>query len=450
MTKFKKRKEEQLMQQQNGDQTEYYPDNLKKSSSSTTNGSSNSGNGVTERFGKIFKKTKKKKAMEKFTKQKITTEQIAGSSDENSSPSSPSSNNSDVTEDVQMTDNNLSESKITARSTAEEIFNSLKCYEGTFYDTDRYTNDDEIKTASKRRITRKSNRPLKNRNPVNLDCGYLIDSEFWVQVKVCCGKVYENRKIGALLVDITELSQSNCSIHKRTEPKIEQIRPQEPSTVIVSPGTITAPVMKTVPLKKYQHFSKRNPGAFDFSYDSTANIKTDIALPITNTPVISTASIPITNEQTSAIDYSTNIIKPQNGNIKNKQKASADSTSTSSRAYNYLHKIKADSGRIVKNSLDRITPSKLKTDLNAVKNLVRLCTDKSIVNKKLSASNKNAGNAKITDKNEAVHNENENNSNKMIEALAGNKFSDNSSDSGYEETLHDTAQVNNIRYFSER
>lgn len=443
MTKFKKRKEEQLMQQQNGDSIEYTSCGKNSQKSSTSNG--NCSNGVTERFGKIFKKTKKKKAVEKFTKQKPASEQIPASSDENSPPSSPMSNNSDGREDVQMVSPKPNGELMTG-NTPEEIFNSLKCYEGTFYGNNNM--DVENKT-SLRKLSRKSYRPQKNRNHRNIERGNHVDSEFWVQIKVCCGYVYENRMIGALLIDATELSQNNCPKHnqknKLTKPIEQSI--QTPATVIVTPSTASVPVMQTIPLKKYQHFTKRNPNGYDFSYDTTANIKTDLVHSVTNeTPTPSVITPNITEkEQTSAIDYSTNTTKQIIGTAKNKQKGVSVSDTVGTKAHTYLHKIKSDSGRIMK-TLDRLTPSKMKTDLSVVKNLVRLCTDRTAVNKKLNALNKIGTIGKASEKTDAVHNENENNSNKVVEALAGNKFSDNSSDSGYDETLHDTAQVSYYNY----
>lgn len=60
MTKFKKRKEEQLLLQQNG--------GVKATSSGTAPAAVKNLSTVSERFGKIFKKTKKKKTFEPPTR----------------------------------------------------------------------------------------------------------------------------------------------------------------------------------------------------------------------------------------------------------------------------------------------------------------------------------------------------------------------------------------------
>lgn len=67
-----------------------------------------------------------------------------------------------------------------------------------------------------------------------------------------------------------------------------------------------------------------------------------------------------------------------------------------------------------------------------VKNLVKLCTDK------------NASTNKLPNTSAQTNACDGSNENKDATAATTNKYSDNSSDSGYDETLHDTAQLNQI------
>lgn len=118
-------------------------------------------------------------------------------------------------------------------------------------------------------------------------------------------------------------------------------------------------------------------------------------------------------EQSAPIDYSTH-------------------TSTQSRPASNLHKVRGDSGKVTKK-----TPKKKLSDLSAVKNLVKLCTasklTKSPIDNKYQPLQANE------------HNENKNITNTATaEPIAVNKFSDNSSDSGYDDLMHDTTQLSQI------
>lgn len=334
MTKFKKRKEEQMLQQASG-----------KVSGTMASQNLKSLTSVSERFGKIFKKTKKKKLLE--------SEKRDASPSSDSAPSSPSSIPTD-SENVYMP----------------------------------FDMDDELENENNRlndrrykKYQRKSYRPLKNRGQIKAS---IIDEQFWMRVKTCCGVVYENKLIGAVLVDST--SASVCPLHKRVS---------NPANEIIS----------KVPNGNTQH----------------ANAQIDAF----NTQVQEMYANNAALKSCSVVDSSTNSIRGakyeaihqhdvvDTTSIKNNYKLSKlaqSSNEMSSKSYNYLHKIKADSGKIAK------LPTKLKTsELNIVKNLVKFCHEKS------------AKVTPITDKLGSGTN------NEKLNEVLGTKMNENSSDSGYDE-----------------
>lgn len=401
MTKFKKRKEEQQLQQQNDNTIAREFAGQSKSNAQNIKASAMN-NAVTDCLVKMLKKAKKKK---------LATKREPGSSDENSEPSSSASTSSDV-DDMDGKNRLLDGNEI--RTNGFNRFNQLP-------------NDHLVNTRKRidRRFQRKAHRPLKNCTRIQNEFIHLVDNEFWVQIKTCCGYVYENQTIGALLIDANNLAQKSCPKHGN----------QTHETVEMKEEPIAAPAPKSLPPKKQKR-------ALETSLIDLAPISQP-------EPLLKDARSINADIQTIAIDYSTATNANSGNQVSNKKSKSHVDTSVGSRAYNYLHKIKSDSGKITKNNVERLTPSKIKmTDLNVVKNLVKFCTDKTAVGRKFGAHTKNgsASTAEIrTNENaSAISNENENNSNKIIEALAANKFSDNSSDSGYDETLHDTAQLNQI------
>lgn len=99
------------------------------------------------------------------------------------------------------------------------------------------------------RMRRKAKRPLKNRSQMASQLESLVvDHELWVQVKSCCGIVYENSSIGALLVDVATLTPQLCSIHaSKGLPS-----PFDAAAIIQK-----ASVLKTLPLKKQHTLGSR-------------------------------------------------------------------------------------------------------------------------------------------------------------------------------------------------
>lgn len=190
MSKCKKRKEEQ---EQNG--------STKFSGQSSTNTQNIRNN---ERFRKICKKNKLQRNLIR-TNQRLC--------DENSAPTSPSSNSdsdrmSDVTVDI--------DSKLV-------IFQSHTPH---------------------RRIQRKSSNPQKNRRHIRSIS--MIDSNFWTCVKTCCGIVYENKDCAAVLIDVEQYNVNSCNEHDKKNNLLICLKEELPSVMI-----------KSLPPKK-QHIHRQN------------------------------------------------------------------------------------------------------------------------------------------------------------------------------------------------
>lgn len=213
---------------------------------------------------------------------------------------------------------------------------------------------------------RKSYRPLKNCNKYVNRSMSVIDQDVWIKVKSCCGYVYENPTIGALLIDLPNLTPHGCAVHKR-----ETHMPMKAPNVCAAVAQPPKKSLKTLPLKKQHSLGKRY-------IEQTDVLEIDEALIDSN---------PIANNKLPL-------------------------------------KLKAANANAQKTKMD------ISSDPNVSKSTAKQCTDKSQVQQTASGSNQNEANAKK--------------SNKLIDVLSVTKFSDNSSDSGYDETLHDTAQLNQI------
>jgi Protein Family FAM60A len=201
MTKFKKRKEEQEA-------------GIKTSES------------VTERFSKLFKKTKKK---EKSYKKE--TSSIGGSSDD-SPPSPAESNHSDEFEDP--------------------IFNKK------FFNYATRSNQKRQKAVIKQRRKRKNPKPTKNlswpANHFNLFAD-VVNDEQWRQRMTCCGLVYECAELQAIIVD--ESSFKPCLQHRA--PVKDELQVESPTITKTSISEAGQPLQNPpTAIKKHQLFLKRH------------------------------------------------------------------------------------------------------------------------------------------------------------------------------------------------
>lgn len=250
--------------------------------------------------------------------------------------------------------------------------------------------------AQSRRIRRKSINPQKNRI-VRRDIT-MIDFNFWTCVKTCCGIIYENKDCSAVLVDFDQYTVDSCREHYKNN-----------NISMCSKVELTS-VIKSLPPKK-QHIHRQN------MIESSA-VETHI--------------------QTAPIDYSISNVSNKNCVVASQiveQCSDAtiyNLTEENRSASGSLNKTKLNPNKILKKSVTRLLPKKASADLSVMKNLVKLCTDR-----RATLSN----NCEL----KYIHNENKNITNTPnIEPLIINKYNDNSSDSGYDETLNDTNQLNRI------
>lgn len=197
MTKFKKRKEEQEA-------------GIKIPISTS----------VSERFSKLFKKTKKK---EKTYKKE--TSSIGGSSDD-SPPSPAESQHSDDYE--------------------ETLFGKK------FFNYATRANQKRQKVVVKQRRRRKNPKPTKNlhwpANHFNLFAD-VVNDEQWRQRETCCGIVYECAELQAIIVDASSFKP--CQQH--------QTPVQEPQQMITNVSELIQHQQNPpTAIKKHQLFLKRH------------------------------------------------------------------------------------------------------------------------------------------------------------------------------------------------
>lgn len=196
MTKFKKRKEEAEAGVKSSDT-------------------------ITERFSKLFKKTKKK---EKTYKKE--TSSIGGSSDD--SPPSPT------------------------ESQHSDEFEETAIFGKKFFNYATRSNQKRQKVVVKQRRRRKNPCPTKNlrwpANHFNLFAD-VVNDEQWSQRETCCGTVYECAELQAIIVDASSFKP--CILHASTKQAEIAKLPKASEIVHLQPNAPTA-------IKKHQLFLKRH------------------------------------------------------------------------------------------------------------------------------------------------------------------------------------------------
>lgn len=427
MSKFKKLKDENGLQQQQQVSSE----NRTKVSSS-----------IPEKFCKIFKKTKKKHLTK--DKCKKLKEKYDGLSwdDEKSLPTTPESFNGEYDEN-QNPNNHMRNS-------------SLK-----------------MRNRMNRRKLQKPKKRIISSNHIETSDNF-FDENDWKRLKSCCGIVFENKQYGALIIDIqnykpcsdhisffknpTNYTNKNNSYNMNNNnngvislnsslmnPINNHIRKIHSIVIDNSEKLIKEEQTASLPaIKKHHLFLKRQMENYPRILSSLSDNLT-VTTPTTNTTnilktdLVSTSS---TNINTAIItnnnnNSTMNIIKSSRENDSNEKSnklttiAPIVTTTTIAKpssidnGNNYkfktLHQIRSDTGKIVKHSIDKINMLCVKqADLHEVKGLVKF-TDKTL-------KPKFCAKLKITDATTAtIQNKNVDPSN--------TKFSDNSSDSGFDENM---------------
>lgn len=428
MTKFKKRKEEQLLQQMivNDGTPIILPTPI------ATSAISRSLSSVPEKFCKIFKKNKKKKLLEceaiaSVDKNCLLQNLVEMDDDRESSvfpvattspnhcssindllcdemldsPSSPlSQNNSDDNEhhDINIYHTNDRERVIMKnnemnRNFIEEILNVHENSQHSYQNQNR-------RHICKRKIRI----PVRNFGSriVKENFASFIDTNYWKKVKTCCGYVYESNITNAIIIDCNLYKK--CLLHKH----------------MTNTSVITIPTNNS---KLQLNNEKENFG----STTALKKIADNVNMPVTAIKKhhlyskrqnlinnnVNNNSIICNNKTEVTLLQPPIIIPPVHG-------IGGNVTNNSVAANKYLHKIKSDSKIIKAGDIKpaAITTAKLKVaDYNLVKNLMKVCTDKAV-------KHKNLDNTKLVNGDGVI----------ITPDVLGNKFSDNSSDSGYEET----------------
>lgn len=401
MTKFKKRKDD-------------IKDSNKDSVPTKTNGNASnqvktekpSISCVPERFCKIFKKTKKKPngttngdgtsiKLKKHHKKDMDS----SGSDGESSPNSPMSSISDGDSSNGVPDT------------------------------------DTLKISTK--YKRKNYHPFKNKRKI--EEYHLLDTQNWKKKMTCCGLIYENPMISAVIIDMSlhePCKEHLLSLKRRTNMKkgegavgdLEHELIGSCNTDDLLIKLTDEQIQENIENASHTGFNKISKVSDLFNTNTTAfkkhhlyskrgNLTTGNVLIPTN----GSNTDDCNNKKSNSAANKTEMIKnTSNGtSVVSQAMPRIQLNEEMERAMSgkdSLHKVKAEcGGKISKpTSVDKLSALKLKAlDFN-VKNLVKLCTDKSI----RPTVNPEMGNAGVDNGNKTV----------------GGKFmSDNSSDSGYEE-----------------
>ncbi|XP_055384904.1 uncharacterized protein LOC129614356 [Condylostylus longicornis] len=224
---------------------------------------------------------------------------------------------------------------------------------------------------------RKSLKPKKNLSLKNFS---FIDENLWQVRKICCGFAYENSNINAIIIDLENYQpcpEHNTSIKIKCNILQKQNKSDNDTYVNKALSEQLTPGINGVLLKKHSLFLKRQ--AENYSLETEYGQKTD-----------------------------TEILSAQ-GLIKEK-----DPSATYKIAM--MHKLKSDTGKIIKTSINKMNLSVRLTsnEIKDIKNSI------------------DPANFKTVDVNKMTLNQTHN-----VPDPSASKFSDNSSDSGFDENMID-------------
>lgn len=378
MTKFKKRKDD--VKEKDNKET------IKPSQGNTVSQTKPEKSGIScvpERFCKIFKKTKKKVnevgvATTMKLKKQHKKDLDSSGSDGESSPNSPMSSLSDGDSSNGVPDN----------------------------DTQK------ISTKYKR----KNYHPFKNKRKI--EEVHLFDTQNWKKKMTCCGLVYENPLISAVIIDIS--LHAPCKDHLNTTKKRRNVNDLEHelngscNTDDLLIKLTDEQIQENIENASHTGFNKISKMTDLFNISTTAFKKHHLYSKRSN---LTTSNVLISTNVTNNTDTAskTELIK-SNGNGTSVVVPRLDLDVEKDNPN--LHKI--NGGKVTKNiNGDKLSAMKFKSLDFSAKNLVKLCTEKSI-RPSLELMNGMENGTKT-----------------------GKFMSDNSSDSGYEE-----AQEAQVSFFS--
>lgn len=224
----------------------------------------------------------------------------------------------------------------------------------------------KIQKVNRRKILK----PQKMSNSSNNTT--FVDENVWRKRDSCCGPILENHILESIIFDIS--SCKPCEEHKTFF-----------FGKFAMPSTKKQPsATTTIALKKHHLFLKRQSESFQIKSTTEINI--------------------------SEIDAKTDLSTSSSSKL---------SSRLSSVNPAYLHKIKSDTGKIIKHSLEKTKAQKSSSDINEIKHLIKP-VDKGC----LTTRNKPNPETTITP-----------------------KYSDNSSDSGFDENSHDRKSFSPVSFF---
>lgn len=412
---------------------------------------------IPEKFSKIFKKNKKKVSKDKNKSQNIVAAATTKTWEPQSLPLTPESLDSDC-DDVQYSPTRAIESA------------SLKIRQAI---------------SSRRGSCKRKSLPPKKYRKRNTDQIQFFDENLWVKRKSCCGIVFENKELGALILDIHNYNP--CADHKRKKIATEVPIPAKPILSSVASSQLSVPQqfnIKTTPyqlplnppanrnptpvLKKHHLFYKRQSESFplgDMKQMNNTNTtalntannnsnsnnppKTDFVLDFKVLPNSLPTSSAVKVAKLNPIDLGIHnshlqitqakMAAPYDPHHHPHQQAiihkATNNSSNGGKSSSFLHKVKSDTGKIVKHSLEKFSTLRLKhTELSDVKHMIKT-VDKPFLIKPVSTVShdkiKKMGLDSVP-------------CSTSVQSGA-TKFNDNSSDSGFDENLQDRKSVSPLQ-----
>lgn len=340
---------------------------------------------VSEKFCKIFRKNKKKR----FEDKKVDD----NSSDENSSPDTPESLNSDE--------------------------------EGTY-------------RSRRRRLSgikrRKSTKPMKLLKR-NLEAVGFFDENDWVSRWACCGVIYENVKIGALIIDY------------------EKCKPC-PEHIDFFKSTFIKPPQKNTNDTSFDKTELKTPYAHNHSniQHNAMSVYSNGNLPQTADPIRMGVTAVVGKNHSALKKHhlyykrqAENIARNECSSTKNEEDSHYNKeaklsnshvsqqnghdikmASNSKSKHSFLHKIKSDANKLVKSSLEKVSTS---SSASKAQEVSESKDTKAVVISATPALPSNVPQTAVA----------------TVDANGATKFSDNSSDSGFDENLADLSQLEKER-----
>lgn len=297
----------------------------------------------------------------------------SGSSDENSSPASPVSNHSDGEDGKPIT-----------ATSPFDLFQPIDTLK---------SNQMSGKHQSQRTIkktNRKSCRPLKNRSVIQAS---IVSEEGWRRLNTCCGIVYENKAISAVLLDFSTIVACAAHISKPAEPVNKMCAPHSRRDVLIRHINNT-----TNYILNAQVLASASNGTADHTM-TTMNVGT--TTPIRNDTLVSD------HTDVSKIKQ----LPHESGHILKNTFKATKGVDVKSKAI-----VKGNLLKVARNGiLERIAPV---LERLAAPTTITAPTDMMVAGRIVNKT----GPLSVSDK--------------LIDAI-GHKFNDNSSDSGYDEILQE-------------